>query len=297
MTDTSDSYLASDRADSLGVAETTAFESDEVEVGIDLRSPISDLRRTIETEILPRLMLVHTDHASLPAETGRRADQFETDSINHFVTVMIDQSATSGREMIDHYVRNGIAMESIYLDLLAPAAERMGELWEEDIRSFTDVTVGLCRLHEVIRYNSLNLRHDHILPTRETPSVLLSTACNDQHVFGIIMVAEFFRQAGWQVNCEPAATTQELIRISAKHNYDVIGLSIARSYEATEISEMIQNLRTSSHNPDVKIMLGGALIARDASFADKVGADIAVIDAERAPGAAINLLAQSRVGC
>ena len=297
MTDTSDGYLEADRAGSYRATEPLSFESGDDQAARDLHRPINDLRRTIETEILPRLMLVHTDHASLPVETGRRRDPFETDNINHFVDVMIDRSATSGRELIDRHVRNGIAMESIYLDLLAPAAQRMGELWEEDIRSFTDVTVGLCRLHEVIRHNSLSSSHDHTLPTPETPSVLLSTACNDQHVFGIIMVAEFFRQAGWQVNCEPAATTEELMRISAKHNYDVIGLSIARSYSATEISEVIQNLRTSSYNQDVKIMLGGALIARDSSFADKVGADIAVTDAERAPTAAINLLAHSRVGC
>jgi methylmalonyl-CoA mutase cobalamin-binding domain/chain len=297
VTDTSESYLATNRASAYQSSDEATFETPTPQTDIDLKEPIHDLRKTIESEILPRLMLVHSDHPTVYADSAPRLDPIGTDNINRFVRVMIDHSATSGREIIDDYVRNGMAMEKIYLDLLAPAAQRMGELWEDDIRNFTEVTIGLCRLHEIIRHNSLSSSGNHLLPTPETPSILLSTACDDQHVFGVIMVAEFFRKAGWQVTCEPSATMQELVRISALHNYDVIGLSIARSYEATEISEVIQNLRKSSHNPDVKIMLGGALIARDASFADAVGADIAVTDAERAPTAAMNLLAHSRVGC
>ena len=297
MTDTSEHALASGRDTSFGSRDTAAFAASDPNPGPDLKSPLEDLRHTIETAILPRLMLVHADPATLIAEKSQRADQIETNSVERFVNAIIDQSATSGQEMIDHFVRNGMAMECIYLQLLAPAAQQMGVLWEEDIRSFTDVTVGLCRLHEILRNNRLSAPHQYALPTPETPSVLLATACGDQHVFGVIMVAEFFRQAGWQVTCEPAATTRELARIAALHNYDVIGLSIARSYHATEVSEVIQKLRTSSRNPDVQVMLGGSLIARDSHFADKVGADLAVASGEHAPDAAMNLLAHARVGC
>ena len=297
MTDTSEGAFASERGISFGSRDTAAFPTSDSHSDTDLKNPLEDLRQTIETAILPRLMLVHTDPATLITEKTQRADQIETNSVERFVTAIIDQSATSGQEMIDHFVRNGMAMECIYLQLLAPAAQRMGVLWEDDIRSFTDVTVGLCRLHEILRNNRLSAPHQYALPTPETPSILLATACGDQHVFGVIMVAEFFRQAGWQVTCEPAATTRELARIAALHNYDVIGLSIARSYRATEVSEVIQKLRNTSRNPDVQIMLGGSLIARDARFADKVGADLAVTSGQHAPDAAMNLLAHARVGC
>ncbi|MEO1305205.1 MAG: cobalamin-dependent protein [Pseudomonadota bacterium] len=266
-------------------------------VDSDLTEPINELRRTIETEILPRLMLVHSDRQNSHQDKYYEDDRIERDIVDRFVNVMIDRSATSGREIIDQFVRTGTKLENIYLNLLAPAAQKMGELWEDDVRSFTDVTIGLCRLHEVIRHNSLTPNQTYTLPAPDTPSALLSTVCDDQHVFGIIMVAEFFRQAGWQINCEPAANTVELSRIAALQNYDVIGLSIARNYDATEISEVIQHLRESSLNPDVKVILGGALIARDPTFAGKVGADAAMTDAQRAPEAAARLLAHSRVGC
>ncbi|MEM6653325.1 MAG: cobalamin-dependent protein [Pseudomonadota bacterium] len=260
------------------------------------QNPAADLLRTIESEILPRLVLVHSNDQSRPtARVGSLPIQPET--LDAFVTVMIDESGTSGREMVEDLVRSGVAPEAIYLDLLAPAARQMGELWESDIRNFTDVTVGLCRLHEVLRHNALSPRHGQIFPAPETPSILLSTACGDQHVFGVIIVSEFFRKEGWQVTCEPGASTEELARIARLHNFDVIGLSIACSVGRTDLIEMIEHMRAMSRNPDVKIILGGALVERDPTIALKVGADSSLVDAAQAPTAAMRLLADSRVGC
>ena len=296
MTDKSELYRASEPADT---PEDCIVLEDSVPPNSSANAPhqfATDLLETIEAEILPRLVLVHSNGSSLTRKPVNGA-RIESENLDEFVDVMIDQSGTSGREMVDDFIRKGVTQESVYLDLLAPAARRMGEMWENDIRNFTDVTIGLCRLHEVLRHNTLSPNYQHVLPAPESPSILLSTACGDQHVFGVIMVAEFFRKEGWHVTSEPGASTLELSRIVAQHNFDAIGLSIACSMQPETVSEAIELLRTSSRNPAVKIILGGALIERDPSFAMRVGADTSLADAANAPAKVTSILATARVGC
>ena len=297
MTDKSYIYSASNSAD---MARDRAYEPAQDREFCEPETEPSvppSLLNTIETEILPRLMLVHSNSPTDRLDRRSSGAQVRPETVETFVSNILDQSTTSGHEIVAELLREGVALENVYLDLLAPAARQMGEMWETDVRNFTDVTIGLCRLHEILRHNTFQPRDTQISPVPDTPSVLLSTACDDQHVFGIIMVAEFFRKENWQVTCEPGASNQELSRIVALHNYDVIGLSIARSIDSSELSDVIQTMRKTSRNPDVKFILGGAAIQRDVTIANKVGADGAITDAAQAPGAAMTLLAHTRIGC
>lgn len=257
----------------------------------------ADLQKTIETAILPRLMLVEEQGALGTHSDPDTAPQIEPQLLEEFIDFLLDQSVTAGQDLVEHLLKQGVPLERIYLDLLAPTARRMGEYWESDQRSFTDVTIGLCRLHEVLRHNALRPTDHHTNHSPVRPTILLSTACADQHVFGVIMVAEFFRKAGWAVTCEPGAETRELVRIASTHTFDVIGLSIARTYALDDIRNAIKQLRDASQNQDAKIMIGGALIDRDLTIVEKVGADAFTTDASKAPDTASNLLADARIGC
>ena len=260
-------------------------------------NPATDLLKTIESEILPRLMLVHTGASTRPSDVTETLATIGPEEVAHFSWLMTDQSVSSGQEFIDALMLDGFTLEQIYLELMAPAARRLGEFWETDTRTFTDVTLGLCRLHELLRYNTITPAHRQFFLGSGAPTVLLATACEDQHVFGILMVAEFFRKEGWHVRSEPGASTEELARIVSTQSYDVIGLSIARSITPNRLSDVVQTVRKASKNKATKILLGGALIQRDESIAQKVGADGACTDAALAPGAAKSLLADTRIGC
>ena len=39
--------------------------------------------------------------------------------------------------------RQGLSLEVVMLDLVAPAARLLGEQWKEDLRGFTEVSAGL----------------------------------------------------------------------------------------------------------------------------------------------------------
>ena len=256
-----------------------------------------DLLKMIETAILPKLMLVEEQDTVRTKRSNDTSLQIEPKLLEDFIDVLLDQSVTAGQDLIDSALEQDMPLDRIYMDLLAPAARRMGEYWETDQRSFTDVTIGLCRLHEVLRHNGLGPADHHPEHSADRPTILLSTACADQHVFGVIMVAEFFRKAGWAVTCEPGAETGELMRIASNQAFDVIGLSVARTFGSEEIRNAISQLRGASQNRNTKIILGGPLIDRDMKIVEQVGADAFSTDASQAPDTASNLLADARTGC
>ncbi|MEL6665060.1 MAG: cobalamin-dependent protein [Pseudomonadota bacterium] len=296
MTDKSAIGRATDIADALDNFNIVDTHGVSPQSSNKSSNPAADLARTIEAEILPRLVLVHSNDAA-PISHSNMGGEIHPEQLDEFVNLMIDRSGVSGREMVDAFIEDGVAPEVIYLDLLAPAARQMGAMWESDIRNFSEVTIGLCRLHEVLRHQSLIPDREHVFPAPNAPTILLSTVLEDQHVFGVIMVAEFFRKNGWQVICEPGASTEEILRITSRQNLDMIGLSVARSFEASTVSVVIEQIRTSSRNSDIKVILGGPLIERDPTFAGRVGADGGMVDAEAAPAAAKTLLATARIGC
>ena len=91
--------------------------------------------------------------------------------------------------------RRAISVESIFLDLLAPAARQLGTQWEADVTDFANVTLGVSRLQRIMRrLGDTFLQRDQ--PRQRGESALLTIIPGEQHSFGLSMVAEFFRRAG-----------------------------------------------------------------------------------------------------
>ncbi len=253
------------------------------------------LFRAIEGEIIPRLLLAHQvrDMARdmTPAESppsvesvGRIKPQ---DHVRLLESVLHD-SAAATRAIVHELLERGVPLERVFIDLLGRAARRLGELWEEDRCSFADVTIALCRLHEVVREQSTG--GGATVSRSAGPRILLATACADQHAFGLVMVAEFFRRAGWHVWSEPGASRDELASILHTSHFDVLGLSAACTSISDDVASEIATLRKASSNPAMRVLVGGRLFAEAPELAGRIGADAVALDAEIAPDVGRELL-------
>ncbi len=258
----------------------------------------SALFDTIEGEIIPRLMLAHRSSAAeiegekAPPVTLTKQDQ------DAFLLSILQGNASSALQFADELLQRGISREELFLDLLATSARRLGEMWEQDLCDFTDVTIGLCRLHEIVRKTtSEGGRGAPHQPVGNGPRILLATACGDQHVFGIVIVADFLRRAGWRVVSEPGAKQDKLAKILGEREFDILGLSVACSVFADLVAEEIKMLRAASRNQNLKVLTGGRLFADDPDLAKKVGADAFAIDAKNIAEIGEELLAAKAVDC
>ena len=64
----------------------------------------------------------------------------------------------AARTYVEALRAQGVSLESLYLDLLAGAARRLGEWWASDLCDFADVTVGVGRLQQILRELSPEFR-------------------------------------------------------------------------------------------------------------------------------------------
>ncbi len=250
------------------------------------------LLRAIESDIIPRLLLAHS--APKPSAPRTPADRATLGPADHdrFLDLVLTDTGASARAYVASLIRRGVSQETIFLDLLANAARQLGELWDEDRVSFSDVTIGLCRLHEVLREHGTILgRVDRQRPA-DGPRILMATACADQHVFGAVMVAEFFRRAGWRVWSEPGAVCDQLSAILSDVRFDVLGLSAHRSALADDVASEISSLRKASCNTDLRVLVGGHLFLDDPDLVERVGADGSGADARAALATATALVAR-----
>ena len=187
-----------------------------------------------------------------------------------------------------------LGLETLCLDVLAPAARHLGDLWDQDVCSFSDVTIGLMRLQSALIAVTTPMMDPHgaASPRR---TALLSQAPGDQHNFGIQMVGGFLERAGWTVTMLNNSSAEALEAAARSQWFGVLGVSAGSSARLQPLSRMLLRIRAASRNPDLAIMLGGPLFLGNPDLAAQLGADATAADGPRAVQAAESLIAP-RVG-
>jgi MerR family transcriptional regulator, light-induced transcriptional regulator len=253
-----------------------------VEQGQHFRdNPFATLAGTIESEIIPRLMMAHVIPAAPLPLSDIREGKPSFEAIVEFTKIVLDDDAIRASLYVRTTLHQGLSLESIYLHLFAPTARRLGEMWEKDECGFAEVTIGLCRLHEVLREFSLAHESEGLL--RETERcIMLLPAPGDQHTFGITMVAEFFRHAGWNVHDSPAVSSSALVETVSNEWFDVVGLSVSSEVWLEGLGAGIYEVRKRSRNSDLGVMVGGSIFVKQPELAVLIGADATASDGREA---------------
>lgn len=250
------------------------------------------LLRTIEADIIPRLLLAHQTIAPLN-------EQAPTTDLPTVTTADVDRLTrlTQSRDFaavwkeVDGQRVRGVPLEAVFLDLLAPVARRLGRLWEDDLLDFTGVTIALMRLQQVMRELAPAFSAQCALRPRQTPlRILVTTAPGEQHRFGVLMVAEFFRRAGWEVREDTVNSDAALRQLLAESHFDLLGLSLGSQTGLDALSWTIQASRDATLNRDLGIMVGGPAFADNPAHVARVGADLTASDARSAVANAENFI-------
>lgn len=258
---------------------------------VELR--LSLLTRAIEHEIIPRLMLAHPTAGECLLPDGADNHQVSVADVQAFAKLVLATDENVAHACIETMRSSGISVETIYTDLLAPVARHLGELWEEDLCDFTEVTLGLGRLHQVLRelspaFNQSNANTSGL-------RVLLLPAPGEQHTFGLVMVSEFFRRAGWDVGGGPWEAGADPVMMVKSEWFDVVGFSLGNVAQLDALASSIKMVRKSALNTNICIIVGGPLFLAHPEYVAYVNADAASTDGAQAPTLAKRLVAaQSR---
>ena len=230
-----------------------------------------ELAKMVEAEIIPRLMLAHR---TAPTASGTAAQEhvLGPKTTESFARMVLSKEPESLIEFVGALLQSGIPMETLYVDLMMPAARLLGDYWDDDSISFTDVTIGLSRLQQVVR--TLGWKQSHPDgPDHAARSALFAPVTSEQHTFGLFIIEDSFRRAGWRTWIETSGVDDDLVDMVRCHWFDMVGLSASSDTQSERVASAVADIRKASRNSGLFIMVGGRLFIEHPELVSVVGAD------------------------
>jgi methanogenic corrinoid protein MtbC1 len=237
---------------------------------------LESLVKTIEGKILPHIIEQHLE-SSIPQDLQEKAI-IDEKRILELTSLVLQEDARTSVNYVKAIHTSGTSLEDIYLLLLTPVARKLGKMWEEDESSFTDVTIALWRIKQLM-YDLSPLFQQYANENKKGSSIMLVPLPGSQHNLGLFMVSEFFARAGWRIWGELAATEDEIIGMAANEWFDIVGLSASVREQFPQLKELIKMIKAKSKNPQVGIIIGSPVFNQFPDQVDDLGADMVGIDA------------------
>lgn len=237
------------------------------------------LARTIQGEIIPRLMLAHASADLALGQPSLRAAPLSEDDVHEFARLLaLDDPAPS--KVFAEVVRgHGLSWPEVCLNLFGPAAKWLGDLWLDDHMTWAEVTIGLTRLHQMTR----QLTMDHWDCHRPfVGRAALALAPEEQHCLGVCILEQFLSHAGWDTHILLSTSHPDCVDVFAAEHFDVIGFSLGRDEGLEQLGAAIDRARSLSRNPKVSVVVGGHTFCQNPRLVRHVGADGLAMDAAAA---------------
>jgi methanogenic corrinoid protein MtbC1 len=234
------------------------------------------LTRTMEEEVIPRLLAAR--RLQSPAAATPCAQELAPNHVAELVRLVLKGTPPQAADYIGALQDRGIGADILMLDLLTRTARTLGQMWEDDLCDFTEVTMGVLRLNNVMRLVCAAFDADS-QPPADAPHALLVQAPGEQHGLGLAMVVHFFRRGGWHVQSEPVGTYDDLVGLAANRWFGMVGISVSCSDRMDALAGGIAALRRASRNPSACVMVGGPPFIQHPQLVKMVGADATAADA------------------
>jgi MerR family transcriptional regulator, light-induced transcriptional regulator len=201
---------------------------------------------------------------------GRFTDRDRATFLSDSLELSAPQLSAKLREMMMW----GHDLDSVLLDLMAPVARTLGEMWERDSITFIDVTIAVQKMQQVLRDICQSVTSDAY-----GPHALLLPAPGESHSFGLVIVSELFRKRGWYVAGGLPVTQRVLVNMVNTQPYAVVGFSLSNHALLGDLKAAISRVRKSSTYRDVLVIVGGSAFDGKTHLAAEIGADAAFADA------------------
>ncbi len=253
------------------------------------RDRLAQLVRIIESETIPKLVLAHQTEVALddPPQEQEPGPAVSPEAVRKLAGLVLSPDQQIALSYVRALRDMGIRREQLFLDLLGPTARYLGSLWDDDLCDFTEVTVGLCRLHQLVREMSPGFMRAG--NGRQVRRALLAPTPGEQHTFGLLMVTEFFRREGWDVWGGPSASHNDVLQVVNAEKFSVVGFSVSCDDRLDELTQWIQTIRNHSRNPEIGVLVGGRVFVDNPQLTREVGADATALDGRQAPLEALEL--------
>jgi MerR family transcriptional regulator, light-induced transcriptional regulator len=259
------------------------FISPEIHQRPDVAVRRADIARFVSVDIIPRLLRLHNEVLPTAPAVEEIIDALKPDSadISALADIVLGDDVGAAAAYVTVLRDRGLSMETLYVELLEPTARCLGTMWDEDKCDFIDVTIGVARLQHLLAI----FNETYALPDLGSHRhVLMATTPGNQHMFGVAMIERLLTAGGWQVQTEYSGEADDIVNMVERNWFAVIGLTAGSDRQLEDMTSVIGEVRKTSKNRSVGIMVGGPMFTANPGLAIDVGADIT---APNAPAAVI----------
>jgi methanogenic corrinoid protein MtbC1 len=102
---------------------------------------------------------------------------------------------------------------------------------------------------------------------------MFAPVSSEQHTFGLFIIEESFRRAGWRTWIETSGFQEDTVEMVRHHWFDLIGLSAHSDVQTDEVASTVAAIRKASRNPGLFVLVGGRLFIECPELVSVVGAD------------------------
>ncbi|MCY4153130.1 MAG: cobalamin B12-binding domain-containing protein [Aestuariivita sp.] len=237
----------------------------------ELLTPLRSVLSQPSLELLAKSVL---DRLETPAQEDWRASNSELD---YLCQVLCAKHSYRANKFIHELLQVGLPLDRIYRKYLAEAARRLGTDWENDTRSFEQVSLASARIYKIMD----SLRKRQPVPVQSCqPRLAFAAVPGEQHTLGVEMATDLFRREGWDVAHLVGPSHEEILLTLEDKSIFLLGLSASGSRHQAALIRLILALRMI--RPEVRVIVSGAITQTENSLALNVGIDAVVRDVPQA---------------
>lgn len=214
-----------------------------------------------------------------PEQAGTAPFAIEDDSLAAFLAAVIQPRAEVALAFIEARRAEGVTREEVYLGYIAAAARELGDAWDQNRMSLSEVTVGTGHLYALMR--ALRTETGQPRPAFDARKCALFAAVpGEDHSIGITIAAAMFRDAGWEIDLQLATDHEALMTRVERTRPQVVGLSLTTPGRVPALARLVVAIRLALPNAIIGVAPGATL---DASRLDGLlDVDLVLHDAETA---------------
>jgi methanogenic corrinoid protein MtbC1 len=177
-------------------------------------------------------------------------------------------------------VLNGFASAGREGEVLTPlmvtTIRRLELRWRENQITTNDVALAFATARHLIDlWQSARQQGagSHFAP-EGAPRVLVSVAPGDDHTFGAQILSDDLRLRNWSVDLRIDVEGADLVTIVSRQPYDAVLLSVGHDASLAGAGDLIADLRSSSRNRGIIVLVGGSGLAQPFAQYHFLGADL-----------------------
>lgn len=232
---------------------------------------LPSIERLVAMNVLPKLKSLGDGNPIEGASNYSSYRRPTDDEVILFSDIAIHCDTEASLKFILMLLDRGVPIESIYLDLISPAAKFLGEMWIEDRCDFAHVTLGSSCLQR-----TLSLLSDKFASQRDMlsdRSALVLTMPGDQHTLGPSLAAEFLRRYGWDVECIFPDTEDDVYAALRNQDFNMIGFSVSHEKDIGVLQHVISNVREVVGTRGIGVIAGGNAVLENPESFESIGVD------------------------